>query len=228
MKELNIPFSLFDFFAVLMPGAVGLFGIYLFVNPSLTLSGHNEAFSHNVFSQEIGDLALFTLLIISSYLFGHVLNALSEIIVDKPSNRIFGYHIREDIEHPSVKAALLKEFGDYTELQNKKRTFIMIETVVSKEFPDTAAQAKRYIATAVMFESLALSQILIGTAIIRGYLTGKIFQDMFIQFMFLVIFLVILILIMLFSYRRYKSMWSRNICMAFVAFSKPANYKGDA
>jgi hypothetical protein len=37
VKEVNIPFSLFDFFAILIPGAVGLFGIYLLLNPQLTI-----------------------------------------------------------------------------------------------------------------------------------------------------------------------------------------------
>ena len=33
MKEIAIPFSIFDFFAVLLPGGIGLLGLYMFVFP---------------------------------------------------------------------------------------------------------------------------------------------------------------------------------------------------
>jgi hypothetical protein len=36
MKDISVHFSLGDFFAILLPGAVGAFGMYLFAN--LTLS----------------------------------------------------------------------------------------------------------------------------------------------------------------------------------------------
>lgn len=218
MKELSVPFSLFDFFAILFPGALGIVGLYLFFNPSLTLTGHDAAFSQSIILQPIGDLSLLTGLVLASYLLGHVLNSLSELLVDKPVNRFRGAHIVRDLSHPNVQKAIQREFGDHILKQSFRRTFIMVESTVGANRPNAAATAKRFIALAVMFESLALTLLFIGTALIRGYTMGQVFSDSFVSFALVMVFIIMLVALMLWSYRRYKSMWSQTTCMSFVAW----------
>jgi hypothetical protein len=218
MKEFSVPFSLFDFFAVLFPGAVGIFGVYLFMNPSLTQTGHDAAFSQIVLQRPIGDLSLVTGLVLTSYLLGHVLNALSEVLVDRPVNRFFGAHIVCDLNHHNVQKAIQKKFGDDILKQSFRRTFIMVESTVGANMPDAAATAKKFIALAVMFQSLALTLLFIGAALIRGYTIGEVFSDSFISFALVMVFILMLVALMLWSYRRYKRMWSQTWCMSFVAW----------
>ena len=91
MKEFSIPFSLFDFFAILLPGAVGAFGLYLFANPALTAVGHQAIVSKTVLGQVTNQIAVITGLVVFSYLLGQVLNAVSEICLDRPANALLGW-----------------------------------------------------------------------------------------------------------------------------------------
>ena len=75
MKEISPPFSLFDFFALLFPGVIGLVGIYMFFNPSLSIKGHGDAFSNAIIGELSGDLAVVMKIVLSGYLFGLVLGA---------------------------------------------------------------------------------------------------------------------------------------------------------
>lgn len=218
MKELSIPFSLFDFFAVMFPGVVGLFGVYLLINPSLTQAGHDAALCQTVLQRPLGDLALFTGLVLISYLLGQVLSALSELLIDRPMNRFFGAHMVRDLSHHNVQKAIAKIFGEDILKQSARRTFIMVESAVGANMPDAAATAKRFIALAVMFQSLTLALLFVGAALVRGYIVAALFSDSFSKFALVVVFLLILIALMLWSYRRYKRMWSQTTCMSFVAW----------
>ena len=218
MKELNIPFSLFDFFAVLLPGAVGLCGVYLFINPALTQAGHEAIFPQMVRQQFAGDLLVITSLVVISFLLGQVLNALSELLIDKPFNRLFGSHIARDLSHYNVNKAIQQYFGDDILKQSKRRTFIMVESILGANLPDAAATAKRFIALAVMFESLALALFVVGVALVRGYLMGGVFAGSLASLGLVVVILLILVALMLWSYRRYKRMWSQTVLMSFVAW----------
>ncbi len=95
MKEFSIPFSLFDFFAILLPGAVGAFGLYLFANPALTAAGHQAIVSKTVFEQITDPIAVVTGLVMFSYLLGQVLNAVSEMCLDRPANMLLGWSASE-------------------------------------------------------------------------------------------------------------------------------------
>lgn len=218
MKELRVPFSLFDFFAVMFPGAVGIFAVYLLINPSMTQTGHDAAFSQTVLQRPIGDLSLVTGLVLASYLLGQVLNALSEVLVDRPVNKFFGAQIIRDLNHHNVKKAIQKKFGDDILKQSFRRTFIMVQSTVGGNMPDVAATAKKFIALAVMYQSLALTLLFIGAALIRGYKFGQAFSDSFVDFLFVMVFILMLVALMLWSYRRYKRMWSQITCMSFVAW----------
>jgi len=218
VKELSIPFSLFDFFAVLFPGAVGLFGVYLLINPSLTQAGHEAALSQTVLHRPIGDLALVTGLVLTSYLLGQVLNALSELLIDRPINRFRGAHIVHDLSHYNVQKAIQQKFGEDILKQSVRRTFIMVESTVGANMPDAAATAKRFIALAVMFQSLTLALLFVGAALVAGYTIGGLFSNSFVSFALVVVFILILVALMIWSYRRYKRMWSQTTCMSFVAW----------
>jgi hypothetical protein len=221
MKDLSIPFSLFDFFAVLLPGAVGLGGLYLFINPSLTQAGHDAAFAQLAFQQLDSDLVIFTCLVLASYLVGQVLNALAELLIDMPANRLFGAHIIQDLNHHAVQKATRKHFGADIVKQSYRRTFNMMEALVGANLAEAAASAKRFIALAVMFQSLALALIVITAALIRGYLINAIFPDSFAGLAVTIVSVLVLIALLLWSYRRYKRMWSQTVAMSFVAWVNP-------
>lgn len=219
MKEIRVPFSLFDFFAVLFPGAVGIFAVYLLINPSMTKAGHDAAFSQVVLQQPIGELSSVVGLVLASYLLGQVLNALSEVLVDGPANKFLGAHITRDLNHHNVQEAIREKFGDDILKQGFRRTFIMVEATVGAKMPNAAATAKRFIALAVMYQSLALTLLFIGAALIRGYRIGQAFSDSLVDFLFVMAFILMLFALMLWSYRRYKRMWSQITCMSFVAWA---------
>jgi len=44
MKVIAIPFSIFDFFAVILPGGIGLLGLYVLANPTLATEVHKFSF----------------------------------------------------------------------------------------------------------------------------------------------------------------------------------------
>lgn len=226
MKELNIPFSLFDFFATLMPGAVGLFGVYLMLNPGLTQTGHAAVFGGLATAQFESELVLAAGMLLLSYLLGHVLNALAELLIDKPANSRLGAHIVRDIGHPTVQAALKETFGADTLKQSRRRTFTMMEALVSRRMPEAAANANRFIALAVMFESLALALLLVGVALARGYAIGALAAGSFVQPALTLGLLLGLVGLMLWSYRRYKGMWSRTIAMGFAAWAMSGDGDG--
>jgi hypothetical protein len=219
MKDISVPFSLFDFFAVLLPGAAGLLGIYLFLNPALTAAEHDAIFSKIILKEFTSDLALITTLVLSSYLMGLVLNALSELLIDRPANRFWGAHIVKDLSHHNVKKAVQQKFGDDILKQSFRRTFAMIESTVRTHSPVAAANADKFIALAVMFQSLTLVLFVIGAALVKGAATEAIFAGSLVSFAITVTLLLLLILLMLWSYRRYKRMWSQAMCMSFVAWA---------
>jgi ABC-type multidrug transport system fused ATPase/permease subunit len=219
MKDISVPFSLFDFFAVLLPGAAGLFGLYLLLNPALTAAEHDAIFSKIVVDKVTSDFALITTLVLASYLMGLVLNALSELLIDRPANRLRGAHIARDLRHYNVKKAVQQTFGDDILKQSHRRTFTMIESTVRTHSPETAASADKYIALAVMFQSLALVLFVIEVALVKGTATEAIFAGSLVSFAITATLLLLLILLMLWSYRRYKRMWSQAMCMSFVAWA---------
>jgi hypothetical protein len=221
MKEITIPFSIFDFFAVLLPGGIGLLGLYMFVNPTLALDVHQSIFSGSILFEIKGDFAIITILVIASYLMGHVLNALSDILIDTSMNKIFGAHIRKDIENPIVNKAISQEFGKNILKQNYRRIFVAVEAIVSKNVPDAVITARRYIALAVMFESLTLSVIIILAALLKGFILNKFCFSLPI-FLFPIV-LIALTFVFIWSYRKYKGMWSRVFTMSFSACVKSRN-----
>jgi len=84
MDSNKLPFSLFDFFALIFPGAIGMFGLYWLFDPGL-----------QVIQTVKIDLTITFILIILSYLIGHVLHAASEILIYHLANFTVGSIVGE-------------------------------------------------------------------------------------------------------------------------------------
>jgi hypothetical protein len=197
----------------------------MFFNPALAEAAHKAVFSQTIFESFKGELTTFTGLVLFSYLLGLVLNAVSELLIDRPANSFFGYHIQQDLrENKVVQAAVARKFGDEILHDFEKRhrpTFTMIESLVGLNLPDAAATAKKFIALAIMFQSLALAMLLTGAAVIRGYVIKKIFLGSWIYLALTLGLILVLVILLLWSYRRYKHMWSRVTLMSFAAWVSP-------
>jgi hypothetical protein len=88
MKDVNVPFSLYDFFAILFPGLFGVISIYLFIDPSLhSLNIYLLSF------KSINDFILAIILIVFCYFVGHIFNALSQLIVERTATRFLGWAV---------------------------------------------------------------------------------------------------------------------------------------
>jgi hypothetical protein len=218
MKDISVPFSLFDFFAVLMPGAVGLGAVYLFLNPSLSEAGNAAVFSRLAFLQFDSELLAFTLLVLASYLLGQVLNALAELLVDRTANRLLGAHIVDDLGHRTVQQAIRKHLGAGFVRLSARRLLATLEALVGTHMPEVAASARTFIALAVMFQTLALTLFLVLVALLRAYWLGALFAGSLASLAMAVGLLLLLIGVLFWSYRRYKGMWSRTVMMGFVAW----------
>jgi len=157
---------------------------------------------------------------------GQLLNALSELLIDKLSNRLWGAHIVRNLRHPYVGLALEKEFSkdifDYLK-HDYRRTFCIIEAIVDKNMPDSAITAKRFIALAVMFQSVALALMLVVVSFINGYIKGHIFSESILTLFLVLILILILIVLLFWSYRRYKNLWALTVSMSFVAWVQSKN-----
>jgi len=187
----------------------------------LTRSGHEAVFSQTILSQLSGDLVIVTGAVLCSYLMGLVLNALSELLIDRPANRMWGAHIARDLNHYNVKKAVEKKFGADILRQSVQRTFVMIESTVGVQMSDAAASAKKFVALATMFQSLTLALLLVGAALVRGFAAGLLFAGAWPRLVSTMCVILALAGLMLWSYRRYKRMWSQTVCMSFVAWSEP-------
>jgi hypothetical protein len=254
MKDVSIPFSLFDFFAILLPGAVGAFGLYLFANPALTPAGHEALASQVVLGQVTNQIAVLTGVVLFSYLLGHALNALSELLVDRPANGLLGWSTSQYLvglrlsadkglrwtglgwplrfplqreyawaapEKATVFGRLLRacvgeKFGEDV-FDEVRYTFNLVQASVREHMKEATAAAQIFIATAVMFQSLAVAMLLIGLALLWGAINAQISVTSFVADEVLVILLA---LIFFFSYRRYKRMWVDTFFVAFVTWAK--------
>jgi hypothetical protein len=90
MKDINIPFSLYDFFAILFPGIFGLISIFLFIDPSLQ---NISAYWQNL--RGVNDFAMALALIILCYFVGHIFNTLGQFFVERPATRFSGWSVNK-------------------------------------------------------------------------------------------------------------------------------------
>ncbi len=88
MKDVNVPFSLYDFFAILFPGFFGVISIYLFIDPSL----HNLNL-YFLSLNNINDFILIIILIVICYFVGHIFNTLGNFFIERPATRFIGWTV---------------------------------------------------------------------------------------------------------------------------------------
>ena len=88
MKDLNVPFSLYDFFAILFPGLLGVIGIYLYFDPAL-----NNASSLLTMLSNVNDFVIVVILIMVSYFLGHIINAIARLVVERPATTYLGWTV---------------------------------------------------------------------------------------------------------------------------------------
>jgi hypothetical protein len=84
--------------------------------------------------------------------------------------------------------------------------------------PDSAITAKRFIALAVMFQSVALALLLVAAGLIKGYAEESIFSNSLVMLGLALTSILVLVVLLFWSYRRYKSLWSLTVTMSFVAW----------
>jgi hypothetical protein len=84
MAGLSIPFSLFDFFAVLLPGVVTTFSLYLAINPLLSQSRHTQLVTTTVIGSFSGELFALAIFVIWCYLLGYAVTNFSQHLIEKP------------------------------------------------------------------------------------------------------------------------------------------------
>lgn len=97
MDYTQLPFSVFDFFAIFLPGAIGTFGLYLFIDPTL----HNiESTIENITKDQSIFVTVFVIfLVVFSYLLGHILSALSELLLEKIRNIYTGSEVGRHLRY---------------------------------------------------------------------------------------------------------------------------------
>lgn len=88
MKDINVPFSLYDFFAILFPGIFGALSILLFIDPSLSHVG-----TYWQSWQGVNDFILAFTLIILCYFVGHIFNTLGQYFVERPATQFSGWTV---------------------------------------------------------------------------------------------------------------------------------------
>ncbi|MBI3762203.1 MAG: hypothetical protein HY260_10120 [Chloroflexi bacterium] len=119
MKDIKLPFSLFDFFAVLFPGVIMLFTIYLWFNPAL--SARNSVFQGTIFEKFGNELLIATFVVLAAYLVGYLINAVSEYLIDRPANALLGWPVHQFLvkqglmararaKRPSERKSILTRF----------------------------------------------------------------------------------------------------------------------
>lgn len=207
MKEINVPFSLFDFFAILIPGLVGTFGIYLFLNPTLTIEAHEAAFSATIFSAIQNEIIWLTGVIAISYVLGHVLQEMSLWLIVAP------------IESGRLKrigiAPVLREYQLMKSEQHLDTSVVL--SIVREDMPKNMALADVYVATAWMFQSLILAMFLILIAVFRGLGYSQITLA---QILLRLTPIAVIIFTFFLLYRRYKRMWYFAVWDAYGAWTQ--------
>ncbi len=250
MDVSKLPFSLFDFFAIFFPGAIGTFGFYLFLYPEL-----------DEFEALVKNIPLTILLIVISYLAGHVLYAASEILIDRFANVLEGSIVGEYLTriglakkirkpknspsiisvdwNPDIRFVWRDEFSSDSKYDRQFGSLIM--KCLVNEFGGLPGQINHTFQLVLVYaqkntkgeynevpafaaiETMFQSLVLATVILFFGFL--RRFISVFNPSTIIIISLIILLLIALFyyCYRRYKRMWVETIFSQFVVASMAKN-----
>ena len=247
MKDVNVPFSLYDFFAILFPGLFGAISVYLFIDPSL----HN--LNLNLLSlNNVNDFILVVVLIVACYFVGHIFNTLGQFFVERPATRFLGWAVNIYLANigilhdKGIRGFVIKEsrlkfpkrIFEYVENNKAKPIGTLINTCIQAAFgkinQDYGYTYRLIHAYVTQFAPDSAGEAKVFTA------TAAMYESLTVAFTFMGIALLngILsnqvapdlagIIIVLFalsalcfnSSRRYKRMWVETIYAAFVVVVK--------
>jgi len=254
MKEINAPFSLYDFFAILFPGLLGIISLYLFLDPSLR--------NINLYIQGIkgvNEFVLVLVLIVVCYFVGHIFNTLGNLFVERPATRFLGWTVNNYLTQQGmvldkgmrgfvIKDSRLrfpKRIFEYTEKGKLKPFGTLLKSCIevtfgkiNQDYGYTYRLIHAYV-TQCAPDSAAEAKIFTATA--------AMYESLTVTFVLIVIALLkgiwigqtgpgVATIIVAFSLglsvlcfsssRRYKRMWVETIYAAFVAAVKSQNIAG--
>ncbi len=249
MKDISVPFSLYDFLAILFPGFAGGLGIYLFFDPTLAKS--------SAFIQTLGtvnELILLTLIIIIGYFVGHLFNAVSELVVDRPVNALLGWTVSRYLTNLGIlrdfglRGFVIKEkrlnfpkrifrFSEDTELLTQVGALLLncIQTQfgdVERDYGYTNTIIRAFVAKSnpeaageakIFAATGAMFQSLtLAILVIGAALIKGVFTNLLSGALLAPILIGTLVIALLAfsSYRRYKRMWTETLFAGFMAVVK--------
>lgn len=247
MKDVNVPFSLYDFFAILFPGFFGVVSVYLFFDPSL--QSLNLYFSD---LNSINDFLLIVIFIITCYFVGHIFNTLGNFFVERPATNFMGWVVNiylannGILQDKGVRGFVMKD----SRLKFPKRIFEYvgnnktkpvgkliqncIEVTFGKVNQDYGYAYRLIHAYVTQFapDSAGEAKVFTATAAMYESLTvafvlmsiallnGVLRGQIVSNVIGVVVALVLLSVLCFNSSRRYKRMWVETIYAAFVAVVK--------
>jgi len=250
MKNITIPFSLYDFFAILLPGFAGIFGIYFIIDPSL--AGLKQLPLKD--AGEVIEILFLTGLILVSYFAGHFLNSFSEILIDKPANKILGWQAAKILSYQGLLRKIYRKMNFFgREINFRIRAYEWVDDQtkyteigksliectdkqfgpISKEWSFAYVLIRAYVveniantaaeAKVYIANSMMFTSLCLATLLIgAGFVRG--FITGVIEkgiFWFGLVALVLMIVMFFASYRRYKRFWFEALYAGFVAHVKP-------
>lgn len=244
MKDINIPFSLYDFFAILFPGIFGLISIFLFLDPSLQ--------NINLYWQSINginDFILSLALIILCYFVGHIFNTLGRFLVERPATQFSGWSVNKYLAiqgivlDKGIRGFVRKEghlrfpkrIFEYNESGNVKPMGILIkkcvETIfgkINQDYGYVYRLVQAYV-TQLAPASASEAKIFSATAAMYESLTvayaligiallhGIVISKSFSNVtVALIVVSFILSVLCLYSSRKYRKLWVETMYAAFV------------
>lgn len=248
MKDISVPFSLYDFFAILFPGLFGLIGIYLFFDPAFqnidsVVSGLSG----------INDIAFAIVLLIVGYFTGHIFHTFGRFFVERPATNYLGWAVNNYLancgmlQDKGVRGFVVKEgqlrfpkrVFEYVEHDEIRPIGILIKTCIKKTFGDInrdygiayrlvqafVAQVAPDISNeAKTFSATsAMYESLTVTFLLIGvdFIKGMLSGQINPDIAFALISVVIILASLCFgSSRRYKRMWVETTYAAFVSAVK--------
>lgn len=248
MKDINVPFSLYDFFAILFPGFLGVLSIYLFIDPTL----HNL----NLYSlslNNINEFIMLIILIVTCYFVGHIFNTLGHFFIERPATRFLGWAVNiyltdnDILQNKGIRGFLVKDghlnfpkrVFEYTENRKIKPIGMLtkscVETTFGKINKDYGYVFRLIHAYVKQFAPYSAGDAKVFTATAAMYesltvaftLMGiALLKGMFTNQIILNVAIIPTLILFLLSAlcfsssRRYKRMWVETIYAAFVSIVK--------
>jgi hypothetical protein len=248
MKDVNVPFSLYDFFAILFPGLFGVASIYLFIDPSL--KNINLYFSN---LNAVNDFLLIIIFVITCYFIGHIFNVLGNFFVERPATNFIGWTVNVYLAKNGIlqdkgirgfvrkdgRLKFPKRVFEYVGKSRSKPVGELIQSCIEVTF-GKVNQDYGYVYRLIYAYVTQFAPVIAGEAKVFTA-TAAMYESLTVAFVLMgiallkgnlqgqiatnptiggLIVLVLLSILCFSSSRRYKRMWVETIYAAFVAVVK--------